>query len=287
MERVYKTSVPEPSARPLPGKETQVTKGTLDTRPLSSARWQKKKDYPLNNMVQFCFFFFFFTCSRPFCGTAFFLFRNFLDEGSGEANWGRPRMVSQPRETAVGGHWAALGLQGRCCESPGRSSRRRPVHPLHQGPYNRTRWGGHPRGRHQGLCELLPHASLSTLLGTSGPLPRGPMELQVHNKALMAPPTWTLCHTWPPLLRDHFHFDFLLLLLLGAVTVLGGKASKHFISTATFPVPPRWGNQKVMLMTWMSWVTSILRIIVLSFSLMPSPSHSPALQPPNPPHTES
>lgn len=59
MERVYKTSVPEPSARPLPGKETQVTKGTLDTRPLSSARWQKKKDYPLNTMVQFCFFFFF------------------------------------------------------------------------------------------------------------------------------------------------------------------------------------------------------------------------------------
>ena len=104
-------------------------------------------------------------------------------------------------------------------------SRRRPVYPLHQGPYNRTRWGGRARRRRQGLCGLLPRAGLSALLGTSGPLPRGPTELQVHNKALMAPPTWTLCHTWPPLLGDHFRFDFLLLLLLGAVTVLGERAS--------------------------------------------------------------
>ena len=32
MERAHKTSVPEPSARPPPGKEIQVTEGTLDTR---------------------------------------------------------------------------------------------------------------------------------------------------------------------------------------------------------------------------------------------------------------
>ena len=43
----------------------------------------------------------------------------------------------------------------------------------------------------------------------------------------MAPPTWTPCHMWSPLLGDHFRFDFLLLLLLGAVTILGGKASKQ------------------------------------------------------------
>lgn len=57
MERVYKTSVPEPSARPPPGKEIQVTEGTRhETAVLSTLA--KKKDYPLNNMVQFCFFFF-------------------------------------------------------------------------------------------------------------------------------------------------------------------------------------------------------------------------------------
>ena len=42
MERAHKTSVPEPSAMPPPGKEIQVTEGTLDMRLLSSAHWQKK-----------------------------------------------------------------------------------------------------------------------------------------------------------------------------------------------------------------------------------------------------
>lgn len=55
---MYKTSVPEPSARPPPGKEIQVTEGTLDTRPLSSARWQKKKIIPSITWFSSVFFFF-------------------------------------------------------------------------------------------------------------------------------------------------------------------------------------------------------------------------------------